>query len=290
LRADCGDEEILMRGLNHRSWAPLTPAGTPRETSRILASLLVVACIFTATGRALAADPAMRAAPPVIEVPDTPPPAWTFRFVPYGWLISLNGSQTVRGRSVKVDASFADIVENSDSLVALMGTVEARNGPLAFYGDLVWSKIGVSESSVRTRTFAPGITRTVGTALDVEAEMAIAEVGVAYEVARLGPLAFDILGGARYWYQEVDLSLERARTLDMGDLELVGLRAVARSGSVDWLDQVIGARMRYAVAPGHELFLRGDVGGLASEATSPGRSSAATSSTSQPGRGSRSPA
>jgi hypothetical protein len=37
---------------------------------------------------------------------------------------------------------------------------------------------------------------------------------------------------------------------------------VARSGSVDWLDPVIGARIRYAVAPGHELFLRGDIGGF----------------------------
>jgi hypothetical protein len=33
-----------------------------------------------------------------------------------------------------------DIVEKSDSLVALMGTFEARNGPFALYGDLVWSK------------------------------------------------------------------------------------------------------------------------------------------------------
>jgi hypothetical protein len=28
---------------------------------------------------------------------------------------------------------------------------------------------------------------------------------------------------------------------------------------------VIGARVRYAVAPGHELFLRGDIGGFGSD-------------------------
>jgi hypothetical protein len=92
--------------------------------------------------------------------------------------------------------------------------------------------------------------------------MAIVEIGAAYEVARAGPLAFDVLGGARYWYQEADLSLEVARTIEIGDLELAGTRAFARSGSVDWLDPVIGARVRYAVAPGHELFLRGDIGGF----------------------------
>ena len=92
--------------------------------------------------------------------------------------------------------------------------------------------------------------------------MAIVEVGAAYELARTGPLAFDVLGGVRYWYQEADLSLEVTRTLDIGDLELAGTRAFARSGSVDWADPVVGARVRYAVAPGHELFLRGDIGGF----------------------------
>ncbi|UVF22311.1 hypothetical protein HPT29_026895 (plasmid) [Microvirga terrae] len=73
---------------------------------------------------------------------------------------------------------------------------------------------------------------------------------------------FDMLSGARYSYQEADLSFEIARTVDIGDLELAGGRAFARSGSVDWLDPVLGARVRYAVAPGHELFLRDDIGGF----------------------------
>jgi hypothetical protein len=190
---------------------------------------------------------------------------WSFRFIPYGWLTSMKGTQTVRGRSAKVDASFIDIVEKSDTLVALMGNVEARNGPFALYGDLVWSKVGIEGSNVRTRTPAPGITGTVGRALELDFQMAIVEVGAAYEVARLGPVAFDVLGGARYWYQEADLSFDVARTIDIGELELAGGRAIARSGSVDWLDPVIGARVRYEVAPGHELFLRGDIGGFGVE-------------------------
>lgn len=190
------------------------------------------------------------------------PPSWSFRITPYGWLMALDGTQTVRGRSVKVDASFVDIVEKSDTLVGLMGNVEARNGPFALYGDLVWSSIGFERNDVRTRSPAPGITTTVGRTVGLDIQMAIAEVGAAYEVVRTGPLAFDILGGARYWYQEADLSFEVDRTIGIGDLELVGGRAFARSGSVDWLDPVIGARVRYAVAPGHELWLRGDIGGF----------------------------
>ena len=168
----------------------------------------------------------------------------------------------MRGRSVKVDASFIDIVEKSDSLLALMGNIEARNGPFAFYGDLVWSKIGVDGSNVRSRALAPGVTGALGTSLNLDIEMATVEVGAAYEVARLGPVAFDILGGARYWHQDVDLSFDLAAGVDIGDLTVGGARAFARSGSVDWLDPLIGARIRYAVAPGHELFLRGDIGGF----------------------------
>ena len=92
--------------------------------------------------------------------------------------------------------------------------------------------------------------------------MVIAEVGAAYEVARSGALAFDILAGARYWHQEADLSLAVAAAVQVGDLEVAGERAFARSGSVNWLDPMIGARVRYTVAPGHELLLRGDIGGF----------------------------
>jgi hypothetical protein len=190
------------------------------------------------------------------------PPSWTFRFVPYGWLMALDGTQTVRGRSVNVDASFADIVEKSDTLVALMGDFEARNGPFALLGNVVWTKIGTDGGDLRSRALAPGVTGTLGASLDLDIEMTIAEVGAAYEVYRSGPLAFDVLGGARYWHQEADLSLAVAAAVQVGDLEVVGARAFARSGSVNWLDPVIGARIRYTVALGHELLLRGDIGGF----------------------------
>jgi hypothetical protein len=211
-------------------------------------------------GAAVAAD--VPAAPlPIVEALPTPP-SWTYRFTPYGWLTALDGTQTVRGRSVKVDASFIDIVENSDTLVALMGDFEARNGPFALLGNVAWTKIGFEGDDVRSRALAPGVSRTLSTSLGLNIEMVIAEVGAAYEVARFGPVAFDVLAGARYWHQEADLSLDVTAAVQVGDLEVAGSRAFARSGSVDWLDPVIGARLRYTVAPGHELLLRGDIGGF----------------------------
>jgi hypothetical protein len=139
---------------------------------------------------------------PVIEAPV--PPGWTFRTIPYGWLTSLNGSQTVRGRTTKVNASLIDIVDDTigrgGTLIGLMGDFEARNGPFALYGDIVWSKLGVEGSNVRTRSVVPGVAGAVGRSLSLDIEMAILEVGAAYVVVRFGPLTFDVIGGARYWH------------------------------------------------------------------------------------------
>jgi hypothetical protein len=221
-------------------------------------SLLLFGFLTGAVHEASAADLGP-SAPPAVQPAPSP---WSLRLVPYGWLISMNGTQTVRGRSVKVDASFIDIVKESDTLVALMGDFEARNGPLALMADLVWTRIGFDGGAVRSRSLRPGVTGTVGANLGLDVEMAILEAGAAYEVARSGPLAVDILGGLRYWYQEADLSLGLGAGLDVGDLEVIGSRGIARSGSIDWLDPMIGARLRYTVLPGHELFLRGDIGGF----------------------------
>ena len=101
----------------------------------------------------------------------------------------------------------------------------------------------------------------------------IIQSGVAYEVARWqsgsGSItALDLMGSARYWNQEVDLSLRLTGTLtvDLPDLGLKFQRsrraAVARSGSLEWVDPVVGARIRHQIAQGRELRLEGDVGGF----------------------------
>jgi hypothetical protein len=256
------------------------------------------------------------------------PTGWTFRLTPYLWAPSLNGSQTVRGRTVDIDISFYDLVrkilEHGDTLIGAMGNFEARNGPFALYADGVYTLINASGSITRARDISPRVSATLSASLDLRFQMGIAEAGAAYEVARFGlplgptttiPVAFDVLAGARYWYQRLDFSFNLARVLDInalalrgdrpdlagnpdlvdivaqrgraepgtlnlndlyarGDrlalasalaqngLELRRNRAIARSGTIDWVDPLIGARVRVMVAPGHELFVRGDVGGF----------------------------
>ena len=46
-----------------------------------------------------------------------------------------------RGHTVDIDENFFDIVEKSDSLMALMGYFEARKGRLGLFTDVVWEDL-----------------------------------------------------------------------------------------------------------------------------------------------------
>jgi hypothetical protein len=230
--------------------------------------------LLWAASPAVAADAPIPAPQPVVV--EAPPSSWSFQFTPYGWLASVKGNQTVRGRTVEVNETFLDIVYDTlgkgNQLFAVMAHFEARNGPIAFFGDGIWEQLSISGGGVRARSVTPDIVAGIAASGDLKYKLAIAEAGAAYEIARFGlpfgdvvriPAALDLLAGARYWYQQADVSFNLAATVDIADLVVLGRnRAIARSGSVDWTDPFVGARLRFAVAPGQELFVRGDIGGF----------------------------
>jgi hypothetical protein len=211
--------------------------------------------------------PAKAAAPPapIVET------GWTFRATPYAWFTALNGSQTIKGRTMDVNATFADIASNTigdgGSLVALMMDMEARYGKFALLADVIAESITLDKSGFKTRSVVPGVVGTLGAGLDLNFKMAIVEAGGAYEVGQIGPVAFDLLAGARYWYQKIDATIDVNRTTDLGDLVVAGSRAFARSGSVDWVDAFAGARARVSIAPNQHIEVRGDLGGGGSNFT-----------------------
>jgi hypothetical protein len=238
-----------------------------RTSNRRLSAPVVAVGAFLATGgAAMGADLPVKAPPP----PVVPVSAWTFQFTPYGWLPSLNGDVTVRGRTAHVDATFLDIAEHAKipkDLIGLMGYFEARNGPWALFGDLVYVKAAISASGSRTTSVAPEVSGTLAASLGVTVKMAIAEAGAAYEVMRWGTApgsgtALDVYAGARLWWQSVDLNLAVTAGVTVADLVNVsGGRAIAESGDVSWVDGLIGLRLRHQFAPGHQVFLAGDIGG-----------------------------
>jgi hypothetical protein len=227
--------------------------------------LAAVPALIGGAGAAAGADLGSRPAAYEREIPAAPR-AWTFSFTPYSWLAGLNGHTTVKGRTTDIDADAIEVLEHLDG-VPWMSYGEARIGRFALYGDIVYAPLSVEGSA--TRTFGRA---TVDATLGVDVEQTIAEVGAVYEVASWhsgglagygsGVTALDVLAGARYWRQEVALHLALTGTLDVRGLVLTGNRAIARAGDVEWVDPVVGLRLRHRLSPGHELMLRGDVGGF----------------------------
>lgn len=226
-----------------------------------------------AGGSAWAADLGV---PEPITTPDgVSTSGWTLQFTTYGWVPWLTGEAKIAGRSFDVDVGPQDIFKNLDwsQIPAWMSYMEARNGRLSLFNDIVYSKIAGSADFAKTVTRRVA-TLTLGGEIEADYEQATVEAGAAYEVwssgshGSAGVTAIDVLAGIRYWHQEASLSANVNATLSIeGPRGLIGLsrsgnRVFAKSGSVDWVDPIVGARLRHQVAPGQELVLRGDIGGF----------------------------
>ena len=260
-----------------------------------LSATLALCAWLGATGLATGADLGPGPQNQFVE-PVAPPNQWQFSFTPYGWMTSVNGNATARGHVVNIDESFFEIVEKSDLLMALMGYFEARKGPLALFTDVVWEDLTFDgqrrfdiNRTVSGNPFAklPDFNVTIKGNLDIKAnaqvdyQSTIVQSGVAYEIAKWGTsaasyTALDLLGGARYWNQELDISLRVAGTLTadvQADFKRLGLSvrrqvkrsaatAIARSGDLEWVDPFVGGRIRHQITADKELMLEGDVGGF----------------------------
>jgi hypothetical protein len=196
---------------------------------------------------------------------------WTVTVTPYAWLPFLQGDVTVKGRTGSLYTNPAEVLEHLERM-PWMSYIEARNGPLALYNDIFYAKLGVSIS--RTRTFDSA---TIDATLGADFSEGVIEAGAAYQIAKWwsgtgGSLkdgyaferytAIDLLAGARYWQQNLNVNLSLMGTLETTGLVVSGNRAIARSGVVDWVDPLIGFRVRQLLAPGQELMFRADVGGF----------------------------
>ncbi|UCE64397.1 MAG: hypothetical protein JSU59_04450, partial [Nitrospirota bacterium] len=77
---------------------------------------------------------------------------WRFAFIPYIWITSMSGEMTVRGQTIDIDASFGDILENSDSVFAFNGILAARKGRWGGYLDGTYMKLGTDDSKIGQST------------------------------------------------------------------------------------------------------------------------------------------
>ena len=236
-------------------------------------AIAVLFCLVVAIGRVATADDttAQSTRPDAFLDPD----GWRFQVALYGWAPSVAGSLTARGQTVDVNASFIQIVQKSDSLIGYMGYFEADKGKVGFYLDTVWMRLGFDRSTAAYRNPIAGLQLSTSSTTVVTNSIAIIEAGGLYEIARWpgSPGSFtalDGLVGFRYWNSSVDVNFDFNATLDFTRLsDLLGRNvevsrslAIAHSGSLDWIDPVIGVRLRHQFTPSQAVMVRGDVGGF----------------------------
>ncbi len=191
-----------------------------------------------------------------------PPPAggWEFNVTTYGWLPWISGDIGVRGRSFGIEVDPNTILHALDwgsGIPAWFSYVEARNGPVSFFNDIVYSKLSGSGDFATT---GPGGALTLSGDVEADYTQTIIELGGTYEVwaegeQGAGRAAIDLLAGGRYWKQDVSVSADLSANLNIDGLEVRNGRVYARSGSVDWTDPFVGARLRKEILPGQSLTL-----------------------------------
>ena len=175
---------------------------------------------------------------PFARADDDDPTAWRVTLTPYLWATGLYGDVTVRGRTAELDATFLDILEDTDTLVAFQGHLEVTRGRWGAYGDFFYVKAQVDDAGPA--------------GLDVTSRLWFIDFGAQYRILdtttdRVPGFTLDVYGGARYSLLEVDLAPPGAPVL---------------SRDVDWIDPIVGARVGVHLSEHAFLLFAGDVGGF----------------------------
>lgn len=172
---------------------------------------------------------------------------WQVTVSPYAWAVSLNGETTMGGNKLNIDASFTDLVDNSDSLVGFNTDIEVRKGRVGFYLGPSYAKLGFN--NVAKGTPLEG---------DLTTELMFVDAAASYRVVdwpmkpRSGgddkmAVTVDVYGGVRYSLATVGIDFDNGGS---------------PSEDKEWWDPIIGAESKVDLSPHWFLLFRGDFGGF----------------------------
>ena len=174
---------------------------------------------------------------------------WVVSTTPYFWVMFFEGDMTINGQTV--DMSGLNVFDLLDAgslrFPPLVNYFEARKGRWGGYLDttLLGLEFGASDISL-----GPGpVTAAVG----LDFTYALVNAGLIYTAAEWaqqnGTVAFDLMGGVRYTYYDMDLAVT------------IGPVGASFSDTLDWWDITLGARLRGQNDNGWNWTLRGDIAG-----------------------------
>jgi len=181
---------------------------------------------------------------------------WSFIIAPYAWLAGTGGTITTNGVDQDFDLSFEDIFDMTTRGFQI--NTQARYGRLFFVFDGTWATLGHGED-------------LLGGRIDFTVEQTIAEVHAGYRL--LGPefsasgsetadftrwgVELDAYLGVRYWRTDISLNVDLP-----GVPPFIPPVQVAGSGTDEWYEPLIGARLRFGLTPKVGMSIFGNVGGF----------------------------
>jgi opacity protein-like surface antigen len=173
---------------------------------------------------------------------------WQFEITPYLFASGLNGTVGVRGVEGDIDMGFNDIWNHLDK--AFMGLFEARKGPWAFMLDGIYTKLEDQQTKSVT---GPAGFLTANTDFNATVTMTIYQPTLGYRLVD-ERTKWDVLLGARY----TELTSDINAGISIPSIPFSGGSSI--SGSVNWWDTVIGARVIAPIADRWSFVGYADVG------------------------------
>jgi hypothetical protein len=171
---------------------------------------------------------------------------WSFQLTPYLWGAGLKGNVATRSNlpTAEIDASFGDIIENTD--IALMLVGEARYGRWGAVADLAYLSIGADGTT-------PG---PLFSGVEADNDTFIGTLGVTYRLIDQDNRWLDLMAGGRVWSVDNDVTFK------------AGLLPERKTGtSESWVDPVVGVRGSIDLGSGFIAAAYADVGSGASDLT-----------------------
>lgn len=170
--------------------------------------------------------------------------SWQYEVMPYLWATRMKGDvQAGPLPKTSVDMKFADILENLD--FGFMTAFEARKNRWGVLFDGMYMKVSDSASASRS-----DIGLSVNARMQVKQSMLAG--AIAYRAIE-GSMPVDVIGGIRYNRIDAEAKIDASLFGQSG--------TVKRSGSKDWVDPYIGARVTLPISEKWKATGYVDVGG-----------------------------
>jgi hypothetical protein len=218
---------------------------------RGIATAIGVALGALSAAPALAADlPTKKPAPAPVPLPVVPS-TWRFELTGYGWATWLAGNAGIlQFPTNPFYASFGKFLDHFEG--AFMGSAIARNDTFIGGVDLIWARVGISE------TFENPSSPLYGVGANVKLTQTIV-TGFGGLRIPIGPPNLELYGtvGARNFEDGVSITLQGP---------VFGFQHYT-SASKDWIDPVAGFAAHYRIDPKWFVNALADIGGLNDSAT-----------------------